>query len=72
MKDYCKKFILPCLVAAALVGACVAYADNENVFHGYAQINEELRDDPEILTNVISEVSKGTKVSMVVYNIINS
>lgn len=48
------------------------FADEGRVFHGYAEINEELKDDPEILTNIKTEVQKGHKVSMVVSNIINT
>ena len=49
-----------------------ALADNGKVFHGYAEINEELREDPEILSDIKTEVHKGQKFSMVVSNIINS
>ena len=49
-----------------------ASAKDNQVFHGYAQINEELREDPEILSDIKAEVTKGQKVSMVVSNIINS
>ncbi|MCR4881167.1 MAG: hypothetical protein K6A44_04355 [bacterium] len=49
-----------------------AYASDGKVFHGYAEINEELRDDPEILSEIKAEVTKGHNVSMVVSNIINS
>ncbi len=49
-----------------------AFAENGKVFHGYAEINEELREDPEILSDIKTDVQKGYKVSMVVSNIINS
>lgn len=42
------------------------------VFQGYAEINEELKEDPEILSEKRGIVEKGTKISMVVSNIINS
>ena len=49
-----------------------AYAGDGKIFHGYAEINDELKDDPEILTDIKAEVSKGHKVSMVVSTIISS
>ena len=42
------------------------------VFHGYAEINEELKDDPEILTEQKGTVNKGATISMVVSNILNT
>ena len=49
-----------------------AYAADGKIFHGYAEINDELKDDPEILTDIKAEVSKGHRVSMVVSTIISS
>ena len=49
-----------------------AYSSDGKIFKGYAEINEELREDPEILTDIKAEVTKGHNVSMVVSNIINS
>lgn len=51
------------------------FAQNNNgkyLFHGYAEINEEFKEDSEVLSEVKGELQKGTKVSMVVSNIINT
>jgi len=45
---------------------------NKYLFHGYAEINEELKDDPEILSKEKDTLDKGAKVSMVVSNILNT
>lgn len=58
----------------AITNACLADDLNSGgyVFHGYAQINEEFKEESEVLSETKGMVEKGAKVSMVVSNIINS
>ena len=65
-------FILACLTIVTTPKVCASQPSNGYVFHGYAQINEELKEDPEIFTDARDTVKKGSKISMVVANIINS
>ncbi|MDD3593229.1 MAG: hypothetical protein PHX18_01220 [Candidatus Gastranaerophilales bacterium] len=71
------------LAAAALVislfAGTVSYSaeapkmgENGYVFRGYAQINDEFKEDSEILTDKTTVLDKGTVVKMVVANIINT
>lgn len=50
----------------------IASDNTNNVFHGYAEINEEFKEDSSILSEERAMVEKGAKISMVVSNIINS
>ncbi len=61
-----------CFVISSANKVDAANVQKGYVFHGYAQINEELKEDPEIFTDARDTVKKGSKVSMVVANIINS
>ena len=68
-----KKFLLYfILIFASFIFALQSPAEERYIFHGYAEINEELKEDPSILSEEKTQVDKGTKVSMVVSNILNS
>ena len=68
-----KKFLLYfILILVSFVFAMQSFAEERYLFHGYAEINEELKEDPEILSQEKGQIEKGTKVSMVVSNILNT
>ncbi|MCQ2958140.1 MAG: hypothetical protein MJ180_04465 [Candidatus Gastranaerophilales bacterium] len=68
-----KRFLIYfCLIISTFIFTLSVKAEERYLFHGFAEINEELKEDPEILSNVKGEVQKGTKVSMVVSNILNT
>jgi len=73
-----KKTILFALIAICLLCSNKpSFAEQQiggsgYVFHGYAEINEEFKEESEVLSETKGMVEKGAKVSMVVSNIINS
>ena len=67
-----KFFIYITIFIAIFCFTALAKAENRPVFHGYAEINEEFKEDSEILSTEKTEIIKGANVSMVVSNIINT
>ncbi len=62
---------LCCFLACAIPNEVKA-DEKKYVFHGYAEINEELKEDPDVLTEQKGTVNKGANISMVVSNILNT
>ena len=69
-----KKYIFTLILLTLLIFSRECYAEQTGgyVFHGYAQINDELKEENSILKEEIGTVKKGHQVKMVVSNIINT
>lgn len=68
-----KKFLLYILlISVSFIFTMQVSAEERYIFHGYAEINEELKEDPEVLSEDKGQIDKGTKISMVVSNILNT